>query len=180
MMTDLFTATFGQIPQLSETLTVSPPDILGNITISGLNGTVGTVTQGVFGESVLSMNGEEVATIQDSVYGNYEMVTDEGTFTAIDNVYGGENLLQFGEAVAVSRPGLFGTENWYESSTNELLATTGVNGFGQATITVPDHFDMTSFDGITGLDYLSMSSDMADISDVLTGSAEIFSLLDYI
>lgn len=176
-MADLFDATFGQIPQLTQTLTVSMPDILGNVTISGTNGTLGTLTQGVFGTENLSIGGEHVATFQDSVSGNYDMVTSEGTFTAMDNVYGGESLLHFGETVAYSRPGLFDSENWYDASTNELLASTGVDSFGQATITLPS---TDSFDTISGFESFTFGSDFADISDLLTSSTDFLDFLDFI
>jgi hypothetical protein len=179
-MADLFSSMFGQIPQLSQTLTVGPPDILGNMTISGLNGTVGTIATGVFGEQQLQVGGETVATIQDSVFGNYQITTDEGTFTAIDSAAGGESLLHFGEVVAVSRPGLFGEENWYDAGTNELLATTGANGFGQTTITIPSNFDSSSFDVLGGLDTFSMGSDFADFGDVFASSSDFLDFLDFI
>lgn len=179
-MNDLFSATFGQIPQLGQTFTVSPPDILGNMTISGLNGTVGAITQGVLGEQHLVIGGDTVATMRDSVFGNYEMTTDEGTFTAMDNVYGGENLLHFGEVVAVSRPGLFGEENWYDASTHDLLATTGVDSFGQATISIPTSFDTYSFDALSGFDSITYGSDFADFGSAFADSTDFFDFLDFI
>jgi len=179
-MLDLYGATFGQIPQLTTTFTVSPPDILGNVSISGLNGTVGTISQGVLGESYLEMDGERIATIQDSVYGDYQITTDEGTYTAMDNVYGGDTLFHFGEAVAQSRPGLFGAENWYDTATNELLATTSVNGLGQATITVPSYLEPSSYDVMDGLNSFSTASDMTDLGDILSGSTDFLDFLDFI
>lgn len=179
-MGDLYNVTFGQIPQFTTTFDVSPPDIFGNISISGLNGKVGTVSQGILGESVLKMNGETVATLQDSVYGNYQITTDEGIFTAMDNVYGGDTLFQFGEAVAESRPGLFGDENWYDATTHELLAATGVNGLGQPTITIPTYFEPSSFDVMDELDSFSAIGDMADFGDLLSGTTDFFDFLDFI
>ena len=170
----------GKFHSLIRTFTVSPPDILGNVSISGLNGTVGTISQGVLGESYLEMDGERIATIQDSVYGNYQITTDEGTYTAMDNVYGGDNLFHFGEAVAQSRPGLFGAENWYDTATNELLATTSVNGLGQATITVPSYLEPSSYDVMDGLNSFSTASDMTDLGDILSGSTDFLDFLDFL
>ena len=180
-MTDLYNATYGQISPFKETFTVSPPDILGNMTISGTNGTVATITPGVLpGESSLQIDGETVATMQDSVSGNYQITTDEGTFTAMDNVYGGETLFHFGEAVAESRPGLFGEENFYDAATNKLIATTSENGLGQATMTVPASFDPSSIDVMNELDSISAGSDLADIDDFLSGTTDFLDLLDFL
>lgn len=178
-MNDLFMATFEQVPELSKTYTISQPDILGNMTISGLNGNVGSISSGVLGESIVEMNGEK-AVIGESAWGNYQVETDEGTYTAIDNAYGGDSLLHFGETVAYSRPGLFETENWYDASTNELLASNGIDGLGQATITLPADFDTYSFDALNDLDSFSFSSEFVNFSDAISGSSDFLGLLEFI
>lgn len=176
---DVFQTFFGQVPQLTQKFSIAPPDILGNISIMGTNGAVGSITTGVHGEAIVHMHGEKVATIRDSVYGNYEVETAQGTFTAMDNAVGGETLFQFGQPIATSREGIFNTESWYSSATGDKLFDSAVDGFGQTTITVPAQFDSHTFPTFDFSNQFTSTYDLADFTDVFSHSSDFFDFLDW-
>jgi|GEM_PF-6815592 len=178
-MSDLYTLFFSQVPVVSKKITLSAPDILGTISVVGTNGTIGTITSGVYGELNLTMDGQHVATIQDSVSGNAEIVTDAGTYTMYDNVYGGESLFHLGEVDAYSRPGLFNAEDWYDGQTHEKVLETELNSFGQTTITVPAGAEEINYMNSNVIDSVSISQDVSDIGDVLDISS-FLDMLDFI
>ena len=101
-MTELYDATYGQISPLKETFTVSPPDIIGKCDNMRNKWDCWLRFHKAFFQekAIWKWMVKRIATIQDSVYGNYQITTDEGTYTSMDNVYGGGQLFHFGEAVA--------------------------------------------------------------------------------
>ena len=178
-MADLFETTFGQIPSLDvDKITVEPPDIFGHISIMDQGGQIGEMTPDILGGLDVEMGGEHIANIHDSVLGNFDITTDAGTFTAMDNVYGGETLYRFGEPVAESHPGLFGAGNWTDPSGN-LLFESGADVFGNTTITFPPDFDTSMIDAFDGLDSITTMSDFADTADFISDSTDFFSLMDF-
>lgn len=177
-MSDVFELFFGQVdPLKNTTYTFGLPDILGNMQIYGLNGSVGSVTQGVFGEANVEIDGESFQ-IRDSVFGNYEIETDEGVYTAMDRIGGGESFYHFGQVEAYTTPGLFGQEYIYDGQTHELIGQTGMNAFGQSTITVPGSIDMHHFEATTSIDTLSSAYDFTEVTDFIGDPNTFLDLMD--
>ncbi|TFE04049.1 hypothetical protein [Jeotgalibacillus salarius] len=169
---DLYNHLFSGVGGLSNNVTFSEPDIFNTVTISGSNGVIGSIKEGIHNEVVMEVGGEKVATMKDGILPDQTtIITESGNLTAVENFSGGISLSDSTGVIAQSSPNVLGGEDWINSSTGELLAKTSPGMSGGMDVELPvNSFNNTDI-FMAELDHISSGTDYLDAADAFaTGS----------